>query len=220
MKSLLYFCHGTSLSGACHPAELVCLVFTNEKAWGKHKAPLLQVQLFQAAAEREQHGSECPSWAPVQQWQHHLQLPCHGEPVLPTAERPGQQRWQDDLPLSRRYWACAKESFNGHSSSDGEDPGGSSVHSDAVQEARWGWRDLQWMEVCSCCHRQIMSGCIYPFCHHLHIYNTHVCSKFYRSCFKGFCIRFSKMSMIIKKWLLPVILLDNLTRIEKCTYMC
>lgn len=103
MKSLLYFCHRNSLSGPYHPAELVCLVFTNEKTWGEYKAPLLQIQLFQASAECKQHGGERPSWAPVQQWQHHLQLPRHGEPLLPTEERPGQQGRKDDLPLSRRH---------------------------------------------------------------------------------------------------------------------
>lgn len=83
LKNLLYFCHGNSLSGLCHPAELVCLVFMKEKPWGKHKAPLLQIELFQAPAEREQPGGQRPSWAPVRQWQQHLQLPAMESPCCP-----------------------------------------------------------------------------------------------------------------------------------------
>lgn len=102
-RSLPYSCRGNSLSGPRHPAELVCLVLTNEKTWGKYKAPLLQIQLFQSPPERKQHGGERPSRAPVEQRQHHLQLPRHGQPVLSPEERPGQQGRKDDLPLSRRY---------------------------------------------------------------------------------------------------------------------
>lgn len=42
-KSSLYFYNDNSLSGPCHPPELVCLGFTNGKTRGKYKAPLLQI---------------------------------------------------------------------------------------------------------------------------------------------------------------------------------
>lgn len=71
-KSSLYFYFDHSLSGPCHSAKLVCLVFTNEKTWAKSKVPLLQIQLSQGASECKQHGNECSAWAPVQQWQHNL----------------------------------------------------------------------------------------------------------------------------------------------------